>query len=79
MKQKSPNNLLTAVAKSVGSTIGTIANRVRVTRGDTPEIETVEAPHPKVPGGKIPKPRGKRAGSVAKKRPLKSAGQKRTT
>jgi hypothetical protein len=79
MSKKSPNNLLTVVAKSVGSAIGTIANTVRVTRGGTHEIETVEAPRPKVASGRVSKSRGKRAGSVAKKRPSKSAGQKRVT
>jgi hypothetical protein len=79
MAKESPKNLLTVVAKSVGSAIGTIANRVRVTRGGTPERATVEAPRPKVPSGKVSKSRGKRAGSVAKKRPSKSANQKRVT
>jgi hypothetical protein len=79
MTKKSPKNLLTVVAKSVGSAIGTIANTVRVTRGGTPEIETVEAPHPKVPSGKVSKSRGKKAGTVAKKRPTKSASQKKVT
>jgi hypothetical protein len=39
-------NLLTAVARSAGSSIGTIANTVRVTRGGAREIETAEPPPP---------------------------------
>jgi hypothetical protein len=79
MAKKSAKNLLTVVAKSVGSAIGTIANTVRVNRGGTPEIETVAAPRPEVPRGKASKSRGKRAGYVAKKRPSKSASQKKVT
>jgi hypothetical protein len=79
MAKESPKNLLTVVAKSVGSAIGTIANRVRVTRDGTTEVETVAAPGPKVPRGKVSKSRGKRPGSVAKKRPSKSASQKKIT
>lgn len=79
MAKEGAKNLMTMVARSMGSAIGTIANTVRVTRGGAPEIETAESPPAKVSSGKVSKPRGKRARSVAKKRPSKSTSQKRVT
>jgi hypothetical protein len=69
MAEKSSTDLLTAVAKSVGSAIGTIANRVRGPQ--RPEIDKAESTPAKPPVARVSRPRQKKPTSVAAKRASK--------
>jgi hypothetical protein len=69
MAQKSSTDLLTTVAKSVGSAIGTIANRVRTPQ--RPEVDKAESAAAKPPVARVSRPRRKKPTAVTAKRTSK--------